>query len=69
MPQRKQYRVIALTLSDVGIALSLITGEIGFASAARLADQGSDLDLVLVPREPEVERGAPEGPIAKEVPR
>jgi hypothetical protein len=67
MPQRKQYRVIALTFSDVGITLSLITGEIGFASIARLADEGSD--LVLVPREPEAERGAPEGPIAKEVPR
>jgi len=67
MPQRKQYRVIALTFSDVAIALSLITGEIGFAGATRLGDEGPD--LVLVPREPEAERGAPEGPIAKEVPR
>ena len=66
MTQWKQYRVIALTFSDVGIALSLITGEIGFASAARLADEGTD--LMLLPREPGVERGAPEGPIAKEVP-
>ena len=66
MPQRKQYRVIALTISDVGIALSLITGE-SDSQVPRPADEGSD--LVLVPRDPEVPRSAPAGPIAKEVPR